>query len=378
MSANLTSEMSTIERVVTLINECKKLKIEVKSPDVNVSYTQFAPIDKSTISYGLNAIKNVGEKALESIIENREEEGPFKSIFDFCSRIDQQKVNKRVLESLIKSGAMDSLSGSRAQNFDAIDTAIKYGQQLQNSGNKNQVDLFSVGDDKSSLIKTPELKEIEEWDEKKSLSFEKEVLGMYVSGHPLLEHADEIEEFTSVDFSDDLMLKKNEIVTVGGMVTKITKKYDRRNRAMAFFEMDCFGGTVEVIAFSDCFEKYENLIEEDAVIFINGKMADDTNFSDLKVMADKIVSVENAREYFSRKLIINLAAQNVSPDDIEDLYEFARRFPGDCNLLFHLSNPNPALSKPITVLAHNVKVSTDRNFVKQLRDKYGKENIRVE
>ena len=378
MSANLTSEMSTIDRVVTLINECKKLKIEVKSPDVNVSYTQFAPIDKSTISYGLNAIKNVGEKALESIIENREEEGPFKSIFDFCSRIDQQKVNKRVLESLIKSGAMDSLSGSRAQNFDAIDTAIKYGQQLQNSGNKNQVDLFSVGDDKSSLIKTPELKEIEEWDEKKSLSFEKEVLGMYVSGHPLLEHADEIEEFTSVDFSDDLMLKKNEIVTVGGMVTKITKKYDRRNRAMAFFEMDCFGGTVEVIAFSDCFEKYENLIEEDAVIFINGKMADDTNFSDLKVMADKIVSVENAREYFSRKLIINLAAQNVSPDDIEDLYEFARRFPGDCNLLFHLSNPNPALSKPITVLAHNIKVSTDRNFVKQLRDKYGKENIRVE
>ena len=95
-------------------------------------------------------------------------------------------------------------------------------------------------------------------------------------------------------------------------------------------------------------------------------------------MADKIVSVENARGYFSRKLIINLAAQNVSPDDIEDLYEFARRFSGDCNLLFHLSNPNPALSKPISVLAHNIKVSTDRNFVKQLRDKYGKENVNVE
>ena len=378
MAANLTSEMSTIDRIVTLINECKKLKIEVRPPDVNVSYTQFAPIDENNISYGLNAIKNVGEKALESIIENREDEGPFESIFDFCSRIDQQKVNKRVLESLIKSGAMDSLSGSRAQNFDAIDTAIKYGQQLQNSGNKNQVDLFSIGDEQSSLIKIPELKELEDWDEKKSLLFEKEVLGMYVSGHPLLEHADEIEEFTSVDFSDNLSLKKNEVVTVGGMVTKITKKYDRRNRAMAFFEMDCFGGTVEVIAFSDCFEKYENLIEEDAVIFINGKMADDTNFSDLKVMADKIISIENAREYFSRKLIINLSSQNVSPEDIEDLYEFSRRFPGDCNLLFHLSNPNPALTKPVTVLAHNIKISTDKNFIKQLRDKYGKENIRVE
>ena len=151
-----------------------------------------------------------------------------------------------------------------------------------------------------------------------------------------------------------------------------------RNRAMAFFEMDCFGGNVEVIAFSDCFEKYENLIEEDAVIFINGKMADDTNFSDLKVMADTIVSVENAREYFSRKLVINLKSQNVSPEDIEDLYEFSKRFPGECNLLFHLSNPNPAISKPVTVLAHNIKVSTDKNFIRQLRDKYGKENIRVE
>ena len=148
---------------------------------MNVSFSQFAPIDKNNISYGLNAIKNVGEKALESIIENREEEGPFESIFDFCSRIDQQKVNKRVLESLIKSGAMDSLSGSRAQNFDAIDTAIKYGQQLQNSGNKNQVDLFSIGDEQSSLIKTPELKDLKDWDEKRSLLFEKEVLGMYLS-----------------------------------------------------------------------------------------------------------------------------------------------------------------------------------------------------
>ena len=98
MAANLTSEMSSIDRIVTLINECKKLSIEVKPPDINVSFTQFHPIDNSTISYGLNAIKNVGEKALESIIENRGKEGPFKTIFDFCSRIDQQKVNKRVLE----------------------------------------------------------------------------------------------------------------------------------------------------------------------------------------------------------------------------------------------------------------------------------------
>jgi len=379
MAANLTSEMSSIDRIVTLINECKKLNIEVKSPDINVSFTQFYPIDSKTISYGLNAIKNVGEKALESIIENREEEGEFKTVFEFCSRIDQQKVNKRVLESLIKSGSMDSISGTRSQNFDAIDTAIKYGQQLQNSGDKDQVDLFSNGSDKDPLIKIPELRNIEDWEEKKSLVFEKEVLGLYVSGHPLLEHSEDLEEFTSIDFSDSLLyLKKSEIVTVGGMVTKITKKYDRRNRAMAFFEMDCIGGHVEVIAFSDCFAMYENLIEEDQVIFVNGKMADDTNFSDLKVMAEKIVSIENAREYFSRKLVISFKSQDIDPEDIEDLYEFSRKYPGDCNLIFHLPNPNPVISKPISVLAHNIKVSTNKKFIKQLRDKYGKENIRVE
>ena len=378
MAANLTSEMSSIDRIVTLINECKKLNIEVKSPDINVSYTQFYPVSRSTISYGLNAIKNVGEKALESIIENREEKGLFNSIFEFCSRIDQQKVNKRVLESLIKSGSMDSLSGSRAQNFDAIESAIRYGQQLQNSGNKNQVDLFSNGSEKNSLIKTPELKIVDDWKEKKSLQFEKEVLGLYVSGHPLLEHSEDLEEFTSVDFSDSLFLKKNDLVTVGGMITKITKKYDRRNRPMAFFEMDCIGGHVEVIAFSDCFGEYENLVEEDSVVFVQGKMADDTNFADLKIMADRIVSVQNAREYFSRKLVISFKSEDVSSEDIEDLYEFSRKYPGDCRLIFHLPNPKPGIHKPLAVLAHNIKVSTNRTFIKQLRDKYGKENIRVE
>jgi len=378
MAANLTSEMSSIDRIVTLINECKKLNIEVKSPDINVSYTQFYPVDSSTISYGLNAIKNVGEKALESIIENRENEGSFETIFEFCSRIDQQKVNKRVLESLIKSGAMDSISGTRSQNFEAIDTAIRYGQQLQNSGNKNQVDLFSNGSEKHSLIKTPELRIVDDWEEKKSLVYEKEVLGLYVSGHPLLEHSEDLEEFTSIDFTDSLFLKKNDIVTIGGMITKITKKYDRRDRAMAFFEMDCIGGHVEVIAFSDCFAQYENLIEENGVVFVKGKMADDTNFADLKVMADRIVSIENAREYFSRKLIISFNSQDMYPEDIEDLYEFARKYPGDCNLVFHLPNPKSGINKPIAVLAHNIKVSTNKNFIKQLRDKYGKENISVE
>ena len=262
MSANLTSEMGSIDRIVVLINECKKMGIEVLPPDINVSFEDFRPIDNNTISYGLNAIKNVGAKALETIIKERIDNGIYKTIFDICSRIEQQKVNKRVLESLVFSGSMDGLEGSRAQNFDAVDIAIKYGQKMQQETDKNQVDLFGVGEMKDELIKIPVLENLEEWSEKESLSREMEVLGLYVSGHPLLEHADDLEEFTTVSFEEGQELSKNNTVFVGGMITKIVRRYDKRNREMAFFDLDCLGGHAEIVVFSDCYKSYGNLIEE--------------------------------------------------------------------------------------------------------------------
>ena len=377
MSANLTSEMSTIERVVTLINECKKLGIEVRPPDINVSHIYFSPIDDNAISYGLNAIKNVGEKALENILENRDQEGTFNSVYDLCSRVDQQKVNKRVLESLVKSGAMDSLSGSRAQKYQAIDDAIHYGQKFQNGDNKNQVDLFGNAEGDSVLIKIPDLPSVDDWVEKERLGFEKEVLGLYVTGHPLLEHSEDLEEFTTVDFTDKFNLSKNETITVGGMITRVMRKYDRRNRPMAFFEMDCIGGHVEVIAFSDCFAQYEGLIENEKVVFVRGKPSDNSDFSDLKVIADEIFPVEKARALLSGKLVIRFNSGEVAPEDIDKLFEVARGYPGECNLVFHLPNKNGS-RRPLRILAHNIKVSSDKDFIRHLRHQYGKDNVWVE
>ena len=145
MSANLTSEMSNIDRVVILINECRKMKIDVNPPDVNVSSIDFRPVNKNTISFGLNAIKNVGTKALEQIIESRQDKKKYKSIFDFTANVALKTVNKKVLESLIMSGAMDSLEGNRAQKFNEIEVALKYGQSEQDAKSKNQVDLFGGG-----------------------------------------------------------------------------------------------------------------------------------------------------------------------------------------------------------------------------------------
>ena len=131
------------------------------------------------------------------------------------------------MESLVYSGSMDSLEGSRAQNLDAVDIAIKYGQKIQQEVDKNQVDLFGTGESQNELIKTPTLGNSEEWSEKEALSKEVEVLGLYVSGHPLLEHADDLEEFTTISFDEDQQISKNDMVTIGGMITRIVKRFDR-------------------------------------------------------------------------------------------------------------------------------------------------------
>ena len=376
MSANLTSEMASIDRIVVLINECKKMGIEVKTPDINISFEDFRPIDEKTISYGLNAIKNVGSKALETIISERVDNGSYISIFDLCSRVDQQKVNKRVLESLTASGSLDSLEGNRAQNYEAVDEAVQYGQKMQTEKDKNQVDLFGLNDQESSLIKIPTLRELEDWSEKESLEKEMEVLGLYISGHPLLEHADDLEEFTTIAFDEGQTLSKNDNICVGGMVAKVVRRYDKRNREMAFFDMDCLGGRAEIVVFSDCYQSYGRLIDEGKVVFVKGKPSDGSDFTDLKILADEIISVENVRDSLSQSLNIKFTSGEIKPDDVDELMNIAKENPGDCKLMFHL--PNSGSPRPLKVLAHNIKVSTASQFIKNLRNKYGKDSVWIE
>ena len=232
MSANLTSEMNNTNKVVVLINECRKLDIKVHAPDINNSGINFEPLNDKEISFGLNAVKNVGVKALEQFIEVRNKHGKFQSIFDFISKVDQRLVNKKVLESLILAGAFDSLNENRAQLFEAVDLAINYGNQVDKQTNKNQINLFG---DQEELVKVPDLPIIEDWDNQEKLSKEKEVLGIYVSGNPLIKYADIIEELSNYDFSEKQILKENSIVKIGGAVTNFKLHFDKKNQQMAFF-----------------------------------------------------------------------------------------------------------------------------------------------
>ncbi len=375
MSANLTSEMSNIDRVVILINECRKLKIEVDPPDVNISSTNFRPVNHKTISFGLNAIKNVGTKALDQIVESRDKHGKFDSLFDFTANVSLKSVNRKVLESLNMAGALDGLEGNRAQKYAVIETALKYGQTIQENKARNQVDLFgasSANGQDTSMV--PSLPQAEEWSEVQLLEKEKEVLGMYLSGHPLLKYAEDLEEFSNFDFTDNIEQRNGSKVRVGGSICDVKMHFDRKNNQMAFFKLDCLGGQAEILAFSDTFAKYKDLIKNDSVVFISGKPTDETDFSELKMIADDIVNVEKAREIYSKNVNIRIEPDQMSPTDVDALLNMAKEHVGGCGLMFHMASER---GKQQRIYAHNVKVSAHSSFLKKLRDTYGKQNVWV-
>ncbi len=375
MSANLTSEMSSIDRVVILINECRKLGIEVRHPDINVSGIDFRPVDEKTISFGLNAIKNVGTKALEKIIEVREKDAEFKNLFDICLRVDSRAVNKKVLESLIKAGALDDLEGTRAQQFEQIDTALKYSQQSSAANNRNQVDMFGNVIGEASVVQIPELPQVEDWGQAEALSREKEVLGMYLSGHPLLKFADDLEQFSTYDFSEDVEQLKRDKIRLGGTIQELRHHQDRKGKTMAFFRLECLGGSADITIFSDGFEKYRDLITNDSLVFVQGKPSSDSDFSDLKILADEIVSIEKVRDYYSKRINLRLDPAGMSVSQVNSLHELAGQFKGKCGLMFHLPNGN---GKPKRIISHKLRVSSHKDFLKQLQDMLGRNNVWVE
>jgi DNA polymerase-3 subunit alpha len=372
MSANLTSEMSNIDRVVILINECRKMKIDVNPPDVNVSSIEFRPVNNNTISFGLNAIKNVGTKALEQIIESRKDKKRYKSVFDFTANVTLKAVNKKVLESLIMSGAMDSLEGNRAQKFNEIEVALKYGQSEQDAKLKNQVDLFGgAAGSTSNQSMVPTLNNIEEWPESKMLENEKEVLGMYISGHPLLKYADDLEEHSNFDFTEKINPRNQDKVRIGGAITDLKLHFDKKNNQMAFFKLDCLGGQAEILAFSSVFSKYKDLVKNDSVVFVKGKQTDETDFSDLKLIAEEIVTVEKAKEIYSKNINIKIDLNNANLDIVK-ISKIAKQYKGKCGLMFHMAGANGRMQR---ILSHNIKVSSSKSFLNQVREICGKKNV---
>ena len=372
MSANLTSEMNNTNKVVVLINECRKLDIKVHAPDINNSGINFEPLNDKEISFGLNAIKNVGVKALEQCIEVRNKHGKFKSIFDFISKVDQRLVNKKVLESLIVAGAFDSLNENRAQLFEAVDLAINYGNQVDKQTNKNQINLFGEHEE---LVKVPDLPIIEDWDNQEKLSKEKEVLGIYVSGNPLIKYADTIEELSNYDFSEKQILKENTIVKIGGAVTNFKLHFDKKNQQMAFFNLDCLGGQAEAIIFHDAFDKYKEIIKDNNIVFLVGHTSTQNDFADLKLIVDEVIPINHAKKVLKLTEVNIRLPKNSSKDLMNEIVELANKNKGDHSFVVHIPGENAQERK---IISKKIKVSNNNQFLVLLRDLLGESNVWID
>ena len=337
MASLLTSEMHSTDGVVKYISECRSHDIDVQPPDINESDIAFT-VSGEKIRFGLVAVKNVGEAAIESIIDARQA-GRFESLYDFCQRVDMSKVNKGVLVSLIKCGAFDSTGVARSRLFSALEDIMDYGQTIQQEKSDAQMCLFETCSDAQG-INCPPLPEIEEWEEKELLAMEKEALGFYITGHPLSRYRDIIEKFTNADATGLKDHADAEGVRIAGIVRSSKVIKTKKGDLMAFVAVEDMQGSTEVIVFSSVYANTSQLLSEDNPILVEGRIQKDEN--SVKILAEKIVPIDKAEETWTASIHLNLEVTRTDRDVLASLQQILKAHAGPCAAFIHLKNPENA------------------------------------
>lgn len=359
MAALLSSEMGSIDGVVKFMAECRAHGIEVLQPDINYSETDFRVFD-GKIRFGMVAVKNAGAGAIEAIIEERKKNGPFKTIFEFCSRVDLRKVNKRVLEALIKAGAFDCTGARRSQLMTVLEEALEYGQRVQKEKSDPQLGLFKIDKANTALTGEPPMPDVPDWDERFMLSLEKETLGFYVSGHPLDRFRFIMESYGTTDSSAIREVPANTPVRIGGTVQASKVIRTKRGDQMAFVNLEDMQGTVEVTVFSSVFEKVAGILFEDSPIMVEGIVQGDEN--GVKILAEKIILMEKAHENWPMEVHLGFSADVFSTKSMEDLRTILKKYPGSSKTYMHIIIPGE--TETIIELGNNFGLSP----VSELKD----------
>ncbi|MFQ5649242.1 MAG: DNA polymerase III subunit alpha [bacterium] len=373
MAATISSEMGSTNRVVILIEECKRMGITVKPPDVNESFYDFK-VEGKEIRFGLGAIKNVGKNAIESIINSRQRDGRFTSIFEFCERVDSRQVNKKVLESLIQAGAMDSLEGHRAQKLAAIETAINFAQSAQAAKIRRQTSIFDLDDANAGVASYPMLPMVSPWKDSHVLALEKEILGFYVSGHPLDKFNQEVRTFATVTLEAIHECKDGTEVRVCGIVTESKNIFDRKNKPMAFVTLEDFHGSVEIIVFSSVYEDVQQDLQPDSMVVVTGRVSTREQ-EPAKILCESVVPLLQAWEEFGKSLYLSMNVIGVDDPLLNQVSEILKQNPGGCNLFINLNIPE---KEPKTIKSKNLKVKPSVDMLTKLRNLLGQENVWME
>lgn len=372
MAAMLSSVMDNTAKVSEYIYSCRSMGIEILPPDINEGFSEFtAQGDK--IRYGLTAIKSVGKPLIDAVVEEREKHGKFEDIDDFITRTTEYGVNKRAIENFIKAGAFDSFGATRKQMmhmYNDICDSVAYDKKTMMSG---QVSFFDIASDDQKKNYKMKLPDVGEFDTSIKLEFEKETLGIYASGHPLDELEDKWKSHItniSVDFKEpeegeNPKIKDKSKVTVGGIITALTKKLTKRGQQMAFITLEDLVGTVEVIIFPRQFEKCKHLLEEGGKVFVSGEAQMEEN-SDGKVIANSIVTFEN----MPSKIWISFDNKEEYLDNEKDLEEFLWRNHGNDIVMIYLKE-----EKQMKQMNSKYNINASLEVIEELKDKYGKNRV---
>lgn len=352
MAALLTEDMDNTDKIIKNISEVRSMGIEVLPPDINESERSFT-VHGNSIRFGLGAVKGVGSAALESIVDERKDE-LFQSLNDFCERVDLRKVNRRVLEALVKCGTFDSLGGKRSQYMATLDDALEMGQKLQKEKEIGQESLFGTEEIVSQGgVGYGSLPDIEEWPENILLSNEKEALGFYITGHPLARHSDAIKRFATCDTASLNEHTDREEVKVCGLVSSIKELATRKGDRMARVTLEDLSGFVEVIVFPEVYTAAAELLNSDEPLLVSGTL--DKGEESSKILATDVILLRDVKEKQTSRVHFRLSTPGLDKDQLHQLRNLLLKHRGNCESILHLVIPNR--SETLIRLPENLKVA---------------------
>jgi len=371
--ALITSDMDNTDKVLRYIHDCRENKIKVQPPDVNFSTKDFSISDDQLV-FGLGAIKNVGSAAIDSILETRKQQGHFPSLKNFCEAVDLRQVNKRVLESLIKSGACDSLGESRSGKMKNLPATMEMAQANQRDRQLGQSSMFEVFEEQVDVNKETNQETIEEWSEQERLKYEKESIGFYITGHPLDGHVKDLAWFTDANSASISEMAHARSVSLAGIPMKILPKTTRKGDKMAIVTLEDLHGSVEVILWPETFAASEALLHSEEPLLVKGKV--DAEGSLPKVIADEIYPLSDAKNHWKGKVHIHLRTPGLEKKTLLEIKNILAAHKGNNETLIHFIFPDDK-TKTIRV-EESLRIQPSDEVIQSIEAILGEEAIRFE
>ncbi len=373
MAAQLTCESGNTDKVTLYISECRGMKIDIQPPHVNDSLLNFNVVN-GKIVFGLGAVKNIGEGAIHSIIEARNQDGPFCSIQDFTRRVDLRKVNKKVLESLIKCGAFDGFGATRRALFESLDQVLERAASFQREKNEGQFNLFATEcvPGETGNFTDASIADLEEWDELIKLEHEKELMGFYITGHPLLNYESIIKRYTNATSASLSCIETGGQVRIAGLIKRIKEITTKKGDRMAFVDIEDLTGTSEVTVFADVYSQNRDLIQSSEPLVILGIREGDPDTP--KILASEIFRIGEAERRFSKGVRIKMSTLGASSEQIHELKRILYQYKGNLPVKLHVLIPN----RTETVINSAALCEPSEAFLADIRNSFGRDSVMFE